>query len=141
MRWLLALVSIVALLLVTALPVSAAETPLFTNLDGPSEVPGPGDRDGRGVALIHLDPEGSEICWFILVRRIETAKAAHIHEGSPTQAGPVVVTLSPPKANGLSYGCTEASSELINEIRNDPDDYYVNVHNAPFPAGAVRGQL
>ncbi|MBA3400981.1 MAG: CHRD domain-containing protein [Actinobacteria bacterium] len=26
-------------------------------------------------------------------------------------------------------------------IIDHPEQYYVNVHNAPFPGGAVRGQL
>ena len=31
---------------------------------------------------------------------------------------------------------------LIKDIRQHPDDYYVNVHSTPdFEAGAVRGQL
>ncbi len=27
------------------------------------------------------------------------------------------------------------------DIATHPEDYYVNVHNAEFPGGAVRGQL
>jgi hypothetical protein len=34
-----------------------------------------------------------------------------------------------------------ASRELILEILQNPEGFYVNVHNADFPAGAVRGQL
>lgn len=141
MRRLLAVVSMVVLLLVPALPAAAAGAPLFASLDGPSEVPGPGDRDGRGIALIHLDSQAGEVCWFLFVRRIAPATAAHIHRGSPTVAGPVVVALSAPNAHGLAHGCTEASSDLIAEIRNNPVAFYVNVHNQDYPAGAVRGQL
>ena len=37
--------------------------------------------------------------------------------------------------------CTDAEDGLIAEIRDNPAHYYVNIHNADFPAGAIRGQL
>jgi hypothetical protein len=30
---------------------------------------------------------------------------------------------------------------LIKAIIQYPEEYYVNVHNMPYPAGALRGQL
>jgi hypothetical protein len=46
-----------------------------------------------------------------------------------------------PPTDGTSSGCAEVSRELALAILMSPSDYYVNVHNAEFPAGAVRGQL
>ena len=34
-----------------------------------------------------------------------------------------------------------ADAMLVRKIRNSPSRYYVNLHTAEFPAGAVRGQL
>ena len=50
------------------------------------------------------------------------------------------MTLAPP-ANGSSQGCVAVTRELALEIIRRPADYYVNVHNQPFPGGALRGQL
>ncbi len=41
----------------------------------------------------------------------------------------------------MSEGCVKVDRALALEILKRPADYYVNVHNAEFPGGAVRGQL
>ena len=117
--------------------------PLATTLTGAEEVPGPGDSDGSGTASFRLNPGTKEICFELSASNITLpAAAAHIHIGPAGVAGPVVVGLTPPGADGTSSGCVQASSELIMAIMKNPENYYVNVHTVPsFPAGAIRGQL
>jgi hypothetical protein len=114
--------------------------PLSTSLSGAEEIPGPGDPDGSGKADITLNHGKGEVCWTLTAQDIGAASAAHIHRGESGVAGPVVVTLSPP-SEGSSEGCVAADQELIKSILQDPAQYYVNVHNAEFPQGAIRGQL
>ena len=115
---------------------------LGASLTGALEVPGPGDADGSGSVEIRLNQGQGEVCFELKVSNIATATAAHIHEAPAGQAGPVVVTLAPPPANGSSNNCVKGVSEdLIKRIRQNPENFYVNVHNAEFPNGAVRGQL
>ena len=54
---------------------------------------------------------------------------------------PVVVPLTTPGEDGKSSGCAAAPRTLVSAILTQPASYYVNVHTAEFPAGAVRGQL
>lgn len=114
---------------------------LQTSLNGNNEVPGPGDSDGRGSAEVKLHPSKDELCVNIHVKNIETATAAHIHEAQTGVAGPVVVTLPTPNADGYVEGCVSVAKEKLKEMKDNPSDYYVNVHNTTFPNGAVRGQL
>jgi hypothetical protein len=114
--------------------------PLATTMTGAAEVPGPGDPDGSGTASIRLNPGQGEVCFELTVSGIAPATAAHIHVGAVGVAGPVVVGLTPP-TSGTSSGCVTADPTLIKAIIQNPEQYYVNVHNADFPAGAVRGQL
>jgi hypothetical protein len=122
-------------------PVGAKPTTvhLLAHLSGSEEVPGPGDPDGRGLARISIDTESGEICYKIRVRRIDPAMAAHIHEAARGEAGPVVQGLEAP-TDGSSSGCV-INDTLADELAANPSDYYINVHNTPYPAGAVRGQL
>ncbi|CAA9405706.1 MAG: hypothetical protein AVDCRST_MAG01-01-1289 [uncultured Rubrobacteraceae bacterium] len=113
---------------------------LTVELLGSNEVPGPGDPDGSGTALISVNPSRERLCYELTAENIATATAAHIHEAPAGTAGPVVVGLAPP-ADGSSSGCVAADKTLLKEIKKDPAGYYVNVHNAEFPAGALRGQL
>jgi hypothetical protein len=104
-------------------------------------VAGPGDPDGSGTAAVRLNLGQGEVCFELVVSGIAPATAAHIHVGPAGVAGPVVVGLAPP-TSGTSSGCvTDVSPELIKVITQNPQSYYVNVHNADFPAGALRGQL
>ena len=109
-------------------------------LSGAAEVPGPGDPDGMGMAELTLNQGQGTIAYEITVQGIDPAMAAHIHRGTANMAGPVVVTLDPPM-DGMVSGVEMVSPELIKDIRKNPGNYYINVHNTQFPAGAVRGQL
>ena len=112
-------------------------------LSGAAEVPGPGDPDGNGTANLRLDPGQGEVCFELTVSDIALpATGAHIHVGTVTEAGDVVVALTPPDASGSSSGCiSDVDRDLIQAIIQNPAGYYVNVHNEEFPGGAVRGQL
>ncbi len=131
--------------LLVAVPVAGAApiVSLEANLTGEQEVPGPGDRNGSGDA--HLTVYRAKVCYTLLVEDIRRPTAAHIHEGRRGVAGPVVVELNTPRrvadAFYFSEGCERIDRSLSRDLRNHPAHYYVNVHNNPFPDGAVRGQL
>ena len=114
---------------------------VFTaELTGEAERPDSGDPDGTGTATITIKTSTNEICFELSVAGISEANAAHIHKGEPDAAGPIVVELTAP-SGGSSAGCSAVQAEIANEIAVSPLSFYVNVHNAEFPKGAVRGQL
>jgi hypothetical protein len=129
---------IVAMSTVAGGDADPAQFTYHAGLNGAKEVPGPGDQNGSGKAVITVDTETGEICYEVAVRNIAPAALAHIHEGPSTVAGPIVVNLEPP-TDGSSSACTFSAE--AQDIADDPSGYYVNVHNAEFPDGAVRGQL
>lgn len=114
--------------------------PLTTTLTGAAEIPGPGDADGTGTAVITLNHGQGEVCYELKVANISPANAAHLHEGAVDKAGPPVLTLTAP-TDGSSKGCAPLAKDKIKDIMQNPVNYYVNVHNSEFPDGAVRGQL
>jgi CHRD domain len=120
----------------------AKERPKFAQLLGRSEAPDPGDADGRGSATIII-PSPTKVCFAILVHGIKKPNAAHIHRGAPGVAGPVVVGLTPPRTGnaGFSSGCTTGARSVLADIKAKPGSFYINVHTADFPGGALRGQL
>ena len=122
------------------MPLVAAAQTFSTTLSGANEIPGPGDSDGSGVAVVTIS--GTTINWVILVSKIDAPTLAHIHRGGPSVAGPVVVNFNPTFAGGTASGSVAGVDQaLINEIAGNPAGFYVNVHNAVFPNGAIRGQL
>ena len=125
--------------MLAATPVFAGGRPLAADLSGDNAVPGPGDPDGSGAAYLTLNQGQGLICFDIEVADIATPAAAHLHEGAAGVSGGVVVNLDI-DSNGLS-GCVPATKDTVKAIRQNPSDYYINVHNGDFPSGAIRGQL
>lgn len=141
----LGLISLIIFVVAVSFVISAQDPqqggrPLTTTLTGAAEVPGPGDTDGTGTASITLNHGQGEVCYELTVDKIAAANAAHIHAGAVDKTGPPIANLTPP-ANGSSKGCVALDKEKIKDIMQNPANYYVNVHNAEFPDGAVRGQL
>jgi hypothetical protein len=122
-------------------------TRLAATLKGANEVPGPGDPDGRGRAFVGL--AGDRACFALEWSGIGAPTAAHIHDGRAGVAGPVVVLFFQPGTNAASLpgtlssvaGCVDVDPALARRIAARPRDWYVNIHTADFPAGAIRGQL
>lgn len=102
-----------------------------------------GDTDGSGTARIYVNYGQNRVCWDITVSNIDAPTRAHIHKGPITAAGGIVVSFFETAATADLESCTTTAldQDLVKDIIQNPQDYYVNVHNAAFPAGAVRGQL
>ncbi len=114
-------------------------TSLRATLTGEAErSPAGGDPDGDGTATVTLNTATGEVCWEIAVTGIEQPAAAHIHRGTADVVGPVVVPFG---QRFQPRGCATADAALVGEIVATPADFYVNVHNAAYPEGAIRGQL
>ncbi|HEX7166632.1 MAG TPA: DUF4394 domain-containing protein [Acidimicrobiales bacterium] len=131
-----------------AAPFSPVSGPDFiVTLDGQQEVNPAvgnpdGDGDGTGTVFLDFSEDGDELCYAMTVGGIVTPTAAHIHKEVAGQNGDVVVTFSKlPGADGFASACQAISPALTTAIMNNPAGYYVNVHNADFPGGAIRGQL
>ena len=98
------------------------------------------DIGGRGNFTGVIDPEANRLCYILNAPGVETPTAAHIHLGGPGESGAPVVPLETP-AEGASGGCVELEADLAKALTDNPGGYYVNVHNAAYPGGAVRAQL
>src|SRR5262245_6025330 len=126
---------------------SGKVTRLAATLTGGNEVPGPGDPDGRGRAFVTL--AGDTACFVLEWSKIGAPLASHIHEGAAGVAGPIVVPFFQPGTNAASLpdtlssvaGCAPVDPALAGRIAGHPGDFYVNIHTAEFPGGAIRGQL
>jgi hypothetical protein len=100
----------------------------------------PSDANGSGLAAITVN--GTTITFSILVKGIGAPVAAHIHKGAAGVSGPVTFSFNAPVfTNGFATGTTTGSASDVADLLQNPAGYYVNVHTALSPAGALRGQL
>jgi hypothetical protein len=124
-------------------------------LSGTNEVP-PLTSKSSGIATFDLNAAGTQMKYTLNVTNIDKVIAAHIHKGSSTVNGPIVVNLFIPsgptgKVNGTLAQSSINSTSLIGPLQGKqmPDliklinsgNAYVNVHTSQNPPGEVRGQI
>ncbi len=112
--------------------------PLSATLSGGSVVPaGSGDPDARGLAQLTLNQGQGQVCFGIGLQNVDTVTVTAINAGAAGTNGPISVNLG-----GQLSGCVNGvDGRLIQDIRQNPGNYYVNVGTSGFPNGALRGQL
>ncbi len=135
------MLALVAMLAFAAVAVAKDAKLTATLKGGNTEVPA-GDPDGSGKAKITINAATKQVCYDITVSGIADATMSHIHKGAAGVAGPVVVGLDTDGFAGKTKACVTADdAAVVTDILANPGNYYVNVHTADFPGGAVRGQL
>ncbi|HWF52728.1 MAG TPA: CHRD domain-containing protein [Solirubrobacteraceae bacterium] len=136
----LALVAGVLVAVGSAMAASSTTPKQYTvKMTGAQEVP-KGSPTGKGTFKYQLVTKNSTLCYSLKWSGISTPFASHIHAGKKGVAGNVVIPLSA-KAPVAQSGCLKVKKSLLLAIQKKPSNYYVNVHNAKYPAGALRGQL
>jgi hypothetical protein len=121
---------------------------LFAFLNGFQEVPVPGgpavgDRDGIGISFV--DAGKHDVKFSAAWLGIAPPTLGHIHKAPVGVNGPVVVPLFttpiPSTIFAVAGKVHNVDEKLTQKIRDCPQDFYVNLHTAEFPGGAIRGQL
>jgi hypothetical protein len=111
---------------------------LVATLGGANETGG-GDPDGTGKFSAEIDTETGDVCYVLSADKIAKPVAAHVHTGAAGTDGAPVLTVEVTGPDGDL--CMAAEPDVLKPIVATPEAYYVNVHTADFPKGAVRGQL
>ena len=131
--------------LVLGSPAGAADDHFVLNaqLTGEQE-DGAGDPDGKAKGQLKVNVATGEICYKIRARDVEELTGGHIHEkAAGSNVGPVVVPFT--KTGPTTFeGCTKMTEQtraVALGLRDEPGEYYLNVHNMPYMGGALRADL
>ncbi|NBE98240.1 CHRD domain-containing protein [Nonomuraea sp. KC401] len=131
-------------------PVPAgATTPVYLAavLDGANEVPvkgtKAGDQDGSAIAVFRV--HGHRVEYAVRWHKIAAPSGFHIHRGQAGENGEVKIPFFgqalPATLHAVKGAVTVKDRALLGRILNNPGNWYANVHNKKFAAGAARAQL
>ena len=132
-------ISLASLALTATVAMGATTFPI--TMTGAQEVPAAGDPDGLATGTLTIDNVTNMISWSLVYSNIAAPSAMHIHAAQDGVSGGVFINLGIAGVAGVLSGSTPTSAANIASILANPQNFYLNVHNAPFGGGAIRGQI
>jgi hypothetical protein len=121
---------------------------LAADLSGKNEVPANdgkkvGDQDGKAIEVIRI--KGNTVSFAVTYKGIGAPVASHIHAGAEGANGAVKVpffaTALPDTVSAATGTVTVDDPAVLDGLKNNPEQFYANLHTAEFNGGAVRGQF
>jgi hypothetical protein len=141
----IALAAVVALMLVGCNEGNDEGGTFDLSLSGANEVcddEGSCGGEGTGTGTVEIDSDKNDVCYEFTFEGVEGVTAAHIHSGPEGEAGEVLVDLQLEGDDEGAEGCvTDIDESVLEDISEEPERHYVNVHTEEFPDGALRAQL
>jgi hypothetical protein len=118
---------------------ATAQVSYFTaSLDGAQEVP-PNASSGGGYGIVRLEEPANTVRIFVNYAGLTApATAAHLHLAPAGVNGGIIVNLNP-VGTDVFQGNGVLTAAQVTALKTAGT--YVNVHNAPFPGGEIRGQV
>ena len=101
---------------------------------------GAANVNGSGVFKFRVNKQERQLCYELSTSNLSAATAATVTLGDTASNATVIISLDPPR-NGHSQGCVSSEADILADIAAHGSRYYVNVMNAEFPNGAIRGEL
>ena len=115
---------------------NAMHPELGATLLGKNEVP-KGSPTAHGIVNVTLNSSKRTVCWTFELAGVTKPAFAHIHKGRAGVSGPIASRWArPTRPRGVC-----GAEEIVDAVESNPNGYYVNVHNAKYPNGVVRGEL
>lgn len=93
---------------------------------------------GAGSFTWSVVTDRSEFCYRITLDSRAAASGASLYRGASGQSGDVVLQLMAPGADGTVNTCSAGDQILVEEIRAQPAQFYIQVTTSK---GTTRGQL
>ena len=111
----------------------------LASLDNTQETTG-STSTGKGGGIIGVDTATGRVRGFAVSTGVDNANLAHIHTGARGIAGPITVPLvGGPDHWFVPDGAPALAAADVSAFQ--AGNMYINLHNAAFPGGVIRGQL
>jgi hypothetical protein len=118
------------------------EVNLRTVMTGAAVHPGPGHPDVTVAANASALPSAGQLVYWYTISGLGQVTAIHLHSGAAGQTGPLLFALEiHPDGEEVVGSRKPVDPDLLQDMVDNPAGYYLEVHTATFPNGAVRGQF